>query len=377
MKIGFCGIGAAGSNIAEVANNHGYRTGIINTSPEDLEAIKGIKNKLLIGKQAGCGKDRNIAKREVKSYYNDIVNFVKNTFEADTDITYIVFSASGGTGSGMSPIVLDLLTKFLPERKFGAIIVIPSKTESLVSQYNTLENLNEITKLNIPTLLVDNGKFENEDKKLSKKQLFDTINECVVADFDIITKKRKSSKYGNLDAKDLTKLLTTAGNMVIATKVLFPDSKETINDSIISSWDKSIYTGLEYDNVVKRIGYIFEIPDQLTKDIDHTSLQLETGKPLEMFGGYYVPSNEVYSVVSILAGLSFPEKRINEIKDILNTSKSSFTETKKINVLDNESSSWFNSMRSEPETTGFDFGFGSDSNGNNGELDLDTLFNNY
>lgn len=373
MKIGFCGIGQAGSNICEVAENYGYRTGIMNTSPEDLESIKNIKNKLLIGKQAGCGKDRNIAKQEVKSYYSEIVNFVKNTFEPDTDITYVVFSASGGTGSGMAPIVLDILTKFLPERRFGAIVVLPSTKESLVSQYNTLENLSEITKLNLPTLIVDNDKFET-DQRLSKKQLYDTINECVIADFNIITKKRKSSKYGNLDSKDLAKILYTSGNMVIATKRLFPDNQEEFNKAVIDSWDKSIYAGMEYDNAVKRMGFIYEIPDVMTKEVDYEKIQLESGKPLETFEGYYIPEGDVYSVVSIMAGLSFPEKRIKVIKDILNSSKEHMAESKKINILDQNESSWFSSMRSEPKSTGL--GFKIDDS-EDGEIDLDNLFSNY
>ena len=252
------------------------------------------------------------------------------------------------------------------------ISILPSLDESVVSQFNTLEHLNEVMKLNLPTLLVDNEKF-NLENKLTKKQLYDTVNDCLISDFNLILKERPTSKYGNLDGKDLSKVLLTNGNIIISTKKVFPDTTEDINRLIIESWDSSIYTELENDNAVKRMGFIFEIPDTMTKFINYNTIQLESGKPLETFEGFYVPEGDIYSIVSIMSGLSYPEKRINKIKAVLEESKQSVNKVKTVNIFDSANDcSWFGDMRQESSSEDL-FGFGSDD----GDLDLDNLFNNY
>ena len=52
-NIGFLSVGAAGSNVAEVADVAGYRAAVMNTAQEDLDAIVTINNKLKIGTQGG------------------------------------------------------------------------------------------------------------------------------------------------------------------------------------------------------------------------------------------------------------------------------------------------------------------------------------
>lgn len=375
-NIGFLGLGAGGSNICEVAESLGYRTAIMNTSPEDLESIKSIKNKLLIGNNGGAGKNRTTAKQEVKKYYKDIIEFVKTKFSDEKiNLVYLTFSTSGGTGSGMAPMILDVLSKFIPDKKFGAIAILPTADESAVSQYNCLENLNELSKLDVPTLLVDNNNFIVKGNRLSKKQLFDAVNKAVMNEFENLFKEREASKYGNMDSRDLMTLLLTPGVTLISTFKVNGEGydQNSFNKRLMLSWDRSIFANIEYDHVVKRMGFIYDMSDTVTKCINYDLIRKEVGKEIELFEGFHTPQDGDASVVSVLTGLSFPEKRIREIKEIVSKSKEQInTERKQVNILDGDDSDWFNGSRNDL--------FGSPSSApksNSGELDLEALFSQY
>lgn len=369
-NIGFLSLGAAGSNIAEVADIAGYRAAVMNTAQDDLDAITTITNKFKIGTSDGCGKDRNIAKEQIRQNYQDIIKFVRNTFDSSIELIYVCFSTGGGTGSGGGPIVTDILTKMMPEKKFAAIAVLPASDESVVAQYNTLECLNELFKLELPTLLADNQKYVEMvgDVRLTKKQLFDSINESIIEDFDAVFKKRVSSKYGNIDQRDLMKLLCTPGYQYIVTTHLEKEDLSQVSKTMIDNLQRSIYTDIEFDNVVKRMGFIFDIPDYATKSIVFEDIQREVGKPLELFEGVYNSNDDKHVAISIFTGLSFPEKRIREIKAIINKDRNEIGQAKSISVFDQSDFSWFGDMRSESKPT---------PTQDAGEIDLNSLFSNY
>jgi tubulin-like protein CetZ len=353
VKVGFLGIGQAGSNICEIAELYEYRTAIINTSPEDLDSIQLIKNKLLVGRNGGAGKDRKIAKGDVKGDYKKITEFVSDKFkDTDIELIYVVFSTGGGTGSGMGPLVIDLLTKMIPNKKFGAIAVLPSLSESTVAQVNSIDCLRELVDLNVPSFIVDNDKYSRMNPSSSRKQLFDTVNNAIVDDFNLILNtKRQSSKYGNVDTKDLIKLLSTPGASVIGVADLDPElvkEGQTIQKQIIKSWEESTYAQMEYDGVVKRMGFIWEVDDRLTKLINYEELNREVGNPLEVFEGIYRPSEDgEQSVISVLTGLSFPEDRMLEVNEQLEKNKEGFAAKKDYSVLASTDTSWFSEAREE------------------------------
>lgn len=348
-KVGFLGIGAAGSNICEIAELYGYRTSVINTSPEDLAAIQLIQNKLLVGKQGGAGKDRRIAKGEVKGNFQEIAEFVADKFK-EIELIYVVFSTGGGTGSGMGPIIIDLLKKFVPNKTFGGIVILPSKSESAVAQANNIECVRELVALEIPGFCVDNEKAASMFPNLSRKSLYDTVNNHVMDQFNaFLITERTPSKYGNLDSKDRLKLLCTGGNTIIATaEIDFNADGMTIQKQIIESLNNSLFAPLEYDGVVRRIGFIYELDDKATKDATHEQIVREVGKPLEVFEGFYKPSKDgKNTVVTILAGLSYPEDRIADSKKVLESSKDDLSIKREYNVLTEVDTGWFSGIREE------------------------------
>jgi len=350
IKIGFIGVGAAGSNIAEIAELYGYRTAVCNTSPEDLDAIQLIKNKVLLGTNGGAGKDRKMAKKDAKLNYEQIVNLVKDKFEG-IDMIYFIFSTGGGTGSGMCPMLIDVVRQLVPDKKFGCVAVLPTKTESTVSQVNTINCLKEIIRLEIPSFLADNEKLASKGKPKTRKELFDRMNNYIIDSFNLILNtNRTPSKYGNLDQQDIIRLISTPGMSVITTTSIGSKERQeegfTFAKKIMSSWDGSFFAPLEYDKKITRMGFIYEINESTTKMVNYDDMKVEIGNPLEIFEGYYTPEedkNEV--VISMLCGLSYPVKRINEIKDIIKNSEK-YSEDRDYDKLFNDiDTSWFDNAR--------------------------------
>ena len=93
------GIGGAGTNIAFCFEKLGYPTIHINSSTQDESAISGAKNIRHLKGFNGCAGNRQLAEKAL-SENMDVVDEIINMKES---IIYIIFSASGGTGSGVSP----------------------------------------------------------------------------------------------------------------------------------------------------------------------------------------------------------------------------------------------------------------------------------
>ena len=354
IKIGFIGLGQCGSNIAEIAELYSYRTAVCNTSPEDLEAIELIKNKVLLGSNGGAGKDRRLAKKDAKENYTKVVNLINEKFQG-IEMVYFIFSAGGGTGSGMSPMMIDVVRRLIPKKKFGCITILPTKEESPVAQINALECLKEITRLEIPSFIVDNEKMLSSGKFTSRKDLFDKVNDYIINCFNLILNtNRIPSKYGNLDQQDIIKLLSTPGCSVIATADISEKERKangfSFGKKVMASWDSSYFAPLEYDKNIVRTGYIYEIKDDTSNIVNYKEIEREAGKPIETFEGYYSSKDSDETVISIITGLSYPVKRINEIKKIIEGSKDGSGEERDYeSVFDEIDTSWFAKAREKTQ----------------------------
>lgn len=341
-KIGFIGVGQAGSNVCEVAETLGYKTLVVNTSPEDLDSLQLVNNRLLVGRQGGSGKDRNIAKRELKEKYKEVAAFVAQRFQnSEIELIYVVFSTGGGTGSGMGPLLIDILKTLTPGKLYGAITILPSKDESAVAHANSYECLKELSSLSVPTIIVDNDKC----KAKSKPVLYDTVNEAVIEDLDmLLNSKRSPSKYGNIDTKDIIKLLTTPG---VTTIGLLTDINMSLplSTQIIHSFNDSPYAPLEMDGVISRIGMIYEVNKDVVNMINNDEIFNVLGTPLELFEGIYTDAKNSNVISIILSGQSFPLERAKSLLDVVNSSKEKFA-TKSDFTLDTDALDWFHDKRS-------------------------------
>ena len=209
------------------------------------------------------------------------------------DFIYVLFSSGGGTRSGASPMLIDLLIQHM-DKEVGAITIIPSSKEPLKTHINAYECFRELEEIEGmgSTIVLDNNACDN---KLS-------INKDFVEHLEkMLEMPSHKDIRGNIDKAEVSELLRTRGMMVI-TKT---DKEDTSEASVIEGLKKNIYAPIEDDKVIKYVGILTARPVELTE------LKKEYGNYVDVFQGY------ADETVCVLTGLSLPFGRLEEIKQIV------------------------------------------------------------
>lgn len=317
-SVAFLGIGQCGGNICDVAEYKGFTTAAINLCKEDLQCLKYVKSKLHLNGY-GAGKDRSVAIEKVKEDFDNIAEWIYQRFnDNDIQIVYVVFSSGGGTGSGIGPMIIDLMSDIMPHKKWGAVVVLPFKNEGLSVYANTLRCAEELTQINnlASVFFVDNAKTYNYTK-MGRNETIQFINEKVIENFEhVLNITKMTSRYGNFDLKDLMNILSERGNAIIV-KTRIPDGikieKDTIPKLIEDSLEVNIYADIQFDKVVGKAGMIYEVDESTFKLIDNGLIFKNIGNPIDLFEGYYVSGKN--HITTILSGLTFPFNTLKEIDE--------------------------------------------------------------
>lgn len=224
------GIGQAGNNLAEeVCKKNKRITGIcFNSSSDDMAGLTATKTFALAG-TGGAGRNREQAKIFLKDQAPLIVDTMKD-YHMKKHV-FIAFSMGGGTGSGMTPILLNLLYKMQPDKQYNIIPILPFEKESKGMQENTIECWKELTQLfdkNIGAIyLLDNNK--RKTKQAVNREFADLFN--------IYLNSTNAHVDGVIDRRELEILGTTKGLTAIYDIKRYVDEPEKIitdvmNDSI-------------------------------------------------------------------------------------------------------------------------------------------------
>ena len=124
---------------------------------------------------------------------------------------------------------------------------------------------------------------------------------------------------------------------------------------------------LDRDHIVKRLGLITNLNENINKELDTNLLKIKefVGEPVEGFEHVYIgKKDEVNRVILILAGLSVPDDRLEKIMQRIEKGLEDLSKTKRSSVLDDAETDAIKELR----TT-----IVNDS----AELDLDELFDKY
>lgn len=326
MTIAFIGIGGAGGNLIDLAVEYGFHGGAINFSQGDLNSLTNVKYKLKLIGSDGAGHDRQLAIELMSQHYETVLNFIKDNFNNES-IIFIPFSCGGGTGSGISPLLLDLLTSTMTNKTFVAMPILPDKTESLTAQINTLQVFEELSNLDICILPIDNNQVKQIYKPSSKKELYETSNQLAIQHIsNIISYTDQFSQSGTFDKRDLHNILKTKGLATIA-NVKFENikhqdglTKSSLSQAIQQSWQQSIFVPIETKQIIKA-ALLFDGEQSNLHAIDYKDIFsiFDNEFPIDLFEGIYESENNV--ITTLVTGLSWCEKRLNEIESIVQSQK--------------------------------------------------------
>ena len=296
-QLGFITVGQGGGNIGLLLEQKGYKVLHINTSPEDLATLKEAKHVYHIKGGEGCKKDRNKAKVLIEKDFETISENIKQVIPHEYVI--VVFTTGGGTGSGSSPMLIELLIEHLG-KKVGVVCVLPSRKEQLrtfINAYECFVELEGIDGLGA-TFILDNEKAEAD--KFS-------INDSFVELLDSLLKVPEyHNAKGNIDVAEMKELLSTRGAAVISKLTKNADDAK----ALIKSFRENIFAPVEGDRIIKYIGL------SALSSIDVSEVTVETGTCLEVFQGVN-PIN----TVCVFCGLTYPYTELKKLKERVEENK--------------------------------------------------------
>lgn len=290
-KIGFIAVGQAGGNIGNLFEKKGYPVLYLNTSKEDLEVTKG-KYKYHILNGEGCNKDRKKAKQLIIEDFENI--FREISTKIDVDLIYVVFASGGGTGSGSSPMLADLLLN--ENKKVGLITVLPAKDESIKTQLNAYECFKEIDEIDglSSCFILDN---EDHNKMTINNEFVNVFNSFVT-----VPERHKDVK-GNVDRSEIIETLSASGMAMVLSGG---------SDTLLEKFDNNFYAPVESDEVVKYI------TASLAGNMTIKDIEKKVGVPFDSFKTF----NQDRTICCV-SGLSYPVTRLDEIYEIVNKNKDS------------------------------------------------------
>lgn len=372
LKIGVIGIGNAGNQVADLAHKSFGIQGIaLNSSEKDISNVRSV-DALVIGDEKGAGKDRNIAKKFIQGEAKALLNQEKFVdVIMDNDVIFVVSSTGGGTGSGMSPVFTDVLSRVYPMKKFILVGILPPLKESVAAQQNTIEYLKEINNGQTTYMLYDNNNYTHETTDAMMK----TVNKEIVEDMLVVRGEyQMPTQYNSIDEKDMMKITQTYGRVVIARTAGMKEKdidEKGIEERLISAIKNNAHAELDRDQIVKRLGLIVNLNEKLNKTLDSNlpTVKELIGEPIEGFEHIHLSEADGYTnrVIAIASGLSVPDDRITKIIQRIDDVQEALTKVKSSSVLDDTSVDILNSLRTTPE---------SDATAPK-EVNLDDIFGSY
>ena len=351
------GVGNCGSQIANLAHEkYGdlFDTIYINTSDADLAMVNDPTTlKFKVGEHdevEGSGKNRT----KMKEYLSmDIGKILSNTdlqnCVSDKKYAFVCSSAAGGTGSGASPVLFELMRQMFPDTNFILVTVLPTIGASLMEQGNTIEFLDELYKVlgdNTTYMMYDNETVTD----LPPTEGLKVINEAIVEDFKVLSGVDNfPTPYESIDEADMESIITTPGRLLISrvTKNLTEKIMEDadLDDMIVKNIKKSAHAETNRDNRVVRWGIITYFTEQVN-NLYRGSLEGVTkfiGTPVERFNHNAInKGNEQFNFLYMIAsGLSPINDRVKRITDRIEELKRALAkdETSRY-ILDGEGASY-------------------------------------
>ncbi len=205
MPYAFIGVGQCGGGIVDAAfyDKNMFQVAVpitVNSATMDLQTMKNIDRKYWVGMSrdrgfidgsipgfehfvsGGYGKNRLKAEQDserAKDTIRDIIierARVKGSEKGGIGIpvAFVVFGLGGGTGSGASPVIAQVLKELgIP---VIAVVVLPASHEGGLTAKNAVESLNILIENVDSIILVDNQKLAYAE---SSEILFQRYNEYV------------------------------------------------------------------------------------------------------------------------------------------------------------------------------------------------------
>lgn len=296
-RILLVGTGRCGNHIVnDMLELDGRYTGLfVNTTEVDLSDLPHAKqrNTFIIPNASGTGKNRSLAKQYVQEEQEKIADRVLRYMQQD--VVICIASADGGSGSGITPLLMKVTKAMTEDKTINLVAVLPRYNEGKRALENTIDFWNEAIKLYKQgiinsIMLVDNNKRET-DLEVNEK-LIEELDACLGAE-------------GLTDETDSWVVNNDRGYKIVLN---LEEGYDDIDEAINACIHESVF--VYPDEGFKKCNSILGVLNPDAYDIEKAKEQYSS-KEFKKFG-----ESEEYNTL-ILGGCKIPKEAINVYSGLL------------------------------------------------------------
>lgn len=283
----FIGTGQCGGNIAREFDKLGYQAYYINSNLADLRTLGVSSDKTFhIPSAEGCNKDVQKAKEYAKLYYDQIIEIL-NTKYSQFKNKFFCFSLGGGTGGGISPVLIQAIATANPDANVGAIVALPDESDSVKAKENALRCLQSLSSL------LDIGTLKNVYLLDNSAGDILEINADIAERLTRLFNVTKPNIRGIVDTSEIENLLSISGCVNIF-DIIEGESNLTL------SQDKFLTKSGEGCQKI-----LYSLKDDA--HLIQSELEEITGKPIDYFKGYCEDSE---NSIAFSFGMQMPKAKL-------------------------------------------------------------------
>lgn len=308
-RILLIGSGRCGNHIVnDMIEMDGRYTGLfMNTTEVDLADLPhaNTRNTFIIPNASGTGKNRNLAKEYVIEEEEKVADRIMRYNQQDVIIA--IASADGGSGSGITPLLMNVTKHMTEDKTINLVAVLPRYDEGKRSIENTLDFWNEVATLYKQgvinsIMLVDNNK-RNTDEEINEKLVVE-LDACLGAE-------------GLTDETDSWVVNNDIGYKIVLD---LEEGYDTVEEAIDNCIKESVF--VYPDEGFKRCNSILGVMNPEAYDLEEAKEQY-VAREFKKFGA----SDEFNTL--ILGGCRIPKEAIDVYVNLLK-------EANKESALDND-----------------------------------------
>lgn len=317
LKAAVIGAGMFGGTVVKTGADLGMPGIVLNASQKDIEMydnIEGISS-FMIGDGNGTGKNREVAKEFLLNSISVVEEDKIDSTIMNNDVIFVAGAAGGGFGSGTVPALTLILTQRYPDKLIIPLTSLPDIGESYTAQKHSEDFMREILDLNVPYLVYDNNNYKN----LSVDKIHSTVMENIKIDLQILSGMYVTGNVvgSNIDERDLMTTLSAPGRIIPSLLLPYKESGDSIADMIKDKINKSAHAKMEDDKVVYAMATMYNLTEEVFENKVATlkaDLRATFGEPVPDYRNESIYNGVGDQFVAvILAGLTAPNTRINEI----------------------------------------------------------------
>jgi len=252
-RVAIAGIGGAGVNCIDRLTRLGFHSGdmyLINTDAKSLHG-KTADRILLLGRHKfqgrGAGGDPRTAEECAIYSMQEIRELL-----IGKDIVFLVAGLGGGTGTGVTPVVAEVV------RELGGIVVpictLPFRSEGRERGSRARAGAQKLHSISNSVILLDNNKLLSIEPNLPVYQAFSMMDQVIADTIMSVLGTFQGGSYMNIDFSDVKSVLQDGG---LAT-IIYGESASTLPEVVVKDALMSPFLDIDYSDakgaLIKIIG---------------------------------------------------------------------------------------------------------------------------